>query len=271
MAQPVLDRALAVATRHVPAAARRVVPAAARRVVPTRRALATPAPAPVTPDPAPARAHAAPVSAAPALAPDRASVSPLRSPADPRDAARSLGAQRENRVGTSAPTAADRSAPDAERTPVVHVGAPAYGVRTVEARPESESGIAVAARTADVIRLGFSVAVPSVGALARVAALVEDALAEVGRDRSAVRVLLDLEVVLAGDERTARRKRSHLEYLDALAGLSWAPADTRVVTTADRLVAEVGEVARRAGVDGVVLHPLAGGAEVEAELRALVA
>jgi len=243
MAQPVLDRALAVATRHVPAAA--------RRVVPTRRAPATPAPAP------------APADAAP--------VSPLRSPADPRDAARSIGAQRENRVGTSVPTAADRLAPDAERPPVVHVGAPAYGVRTVEARPESESGIAVAARTADVIRLGFSVAVPSVGALARVAALVEDALVEVGRDRSEVRVLLDLEVVLAGDERTARRKRSHLEYLDALAGLSWAPADTRVVTTADRLVAEVGEVARRAGVDGVVLHPLAGGAAVEAELRALVA
>jgi alkanesulfonate monooxygenase SsuD/methylene tetrahydromethanopterin reductase-like flavin-dependent oxidoreductase (luciferase family) len=162
-------------------------------------------------------------------------------------------------------------APAADRAPAVHVGAPAYGVRTVEARPESESGIAVAARTADVIRLGFSVAVPSVGALARVAALVEDALADAGRDRAEVRVLLDLEVVLAGDEGTARRKRSHLEYLDALAGLSWAPADTRVVTTADRLVAEVGEVARRAGVDGVVLHPLAGGAAVEAELRALVA
>ncbi|WP_158369965.1 LLM class flavin-dependent oxidoreductase [Cellulosimicrobium cellulans] len=159
----------------------------------------------------------------------------------------------------------------ADRAVVVHVGAPAYGVRTVEHRPGSESAIAVAARTADVIRLGFSVAVPSVGALARVAALVDDALAEAGRDRTEVRVLLDLEVVLAGDERTARRKRSHLEYLDALAGLSWAPADTRVVTTADRLVAEVGEVARRAGVDGVVLHPLAGGAGVEAELRALVA
>ncbi|NHT19339.1 LLM class flavin-dependent oxidoreductase [Cellulomonas sp. IC4_254] len=161
------------------------------------------------------------------------------------------------------------SGPD--RAPVVHVGAPSYGVRTVEARPGSESAIAVAARTADVIRLGFSVAVPSVGALARVAALVEDALADAGRDRTEVRVLLDLEVVLAGDERTARRKRSHLEYLDALAGLSWAPADTRVVTTADRLVSEVGEVARRAGVDGVVLHPLAGGTEMEAELRALVA
>lgn len=201
MAQPVLDRAPAVATRHHPAGRRALAPVGAHPGAPAAR--------PVAPPPA--------------------------------------------------------------ALPTVHVRTPAYGVRTVEARPGSESAIAVAARTADVIRLGFSVAVPSVGALARVAALVEDALAEAGRTRSEVRVLLDLEVVLADDERTARRKRSHLEYLDALAGLSWAPADTRVVTTADRLVAEVGEVARRAGVDGVVLHPLAGGAAVEAELRALVA
>lgn len=208
MAQPVLDRALAVATRHLPAA--------------TRLARVPSTPAPVAPAPA-----APPAPAAATLAP-----------------------------------------PAPDRAPVVHVGSPDYGVRTVEARPGSESAIGVAARTADVIRLGFSVAVPSVGALARVAALVDDALAEAGRNRAEVRVLLDLEVVLAGDERTARRKRSHLEHLDALAGLSWAPADTRVVTTADRLVAEVREVARRAGVDGVVLHPLSGGAE---ELRALVA
>jgi alkanesulfonate monooxygenase SsuD/methylene tetrahydromethanopterin reductase-like flavin-dependent oxidoreductase (luciferase family) len=208
MAQPVLDRAPAVATRHHPAAARHTV-------------------SPLVPSPA--------------------------DPAEP-------------------PVRGERARADQRGSgPAVHVRTPAYGVRTVEARPGSESAIAVAARTADVIRLGFSVAVPSVGALARVAALVEDALADAGRDRAEVRVLLDLEVVLAGDERTARRKRSHLEYLDALAGLSWAPADTRVVTTADRLVAEVVEVARRAGVDGVVLHPLAGGAAVESELRGLVA
>ncbi|MCG7287872.1 hypothetical protein MHY85_18075 [Cellulomonas sp. ACRRI] len=250
MAQPVLDRALAVATRHVPAARR----AAAARL----------APVPPAPDPA-APAAPTPASTVPA--------SPA-SPADRLVATRSIHGRRDDPVEIAiephavAPAA---GAPGAGRAVVVHVGAPAYGVRTVEHRPGSESAIAVAARTADVIRLGFSVAVPSVGALARVAALVDDALAEAGRDRTEVRVLLDLEVVLAGDERTARRKRSHLEYLDALAGLSWAPADTRVVTTADRLVAEVGEVARRAGVDGVVLHPLSGGAEVEAELRALVA
>lgn len=224
MAQPVLDRAHAVATRHHPAARRSTT----------------------------------------------AGVPASAFPADSRAPARSIGAQRDDRVGIGA-VAAVGSAPAPAPVPAVHVRTPAYGVRTVEARPGSESAIAVAARTADVIRLGFSVAVPSVGALARVAALVDDALTEAGRDRSEVRVLLDLEVVLAGDERTARRKRSHLEHLDALAGLSWAPADTRVVTTADRLVAEVVEVARRAGVDGVVLHPLAGGPTVEDELRALVA
>jgi alkanesulfonate monooxygenase SsuD/methylene tetrahydromethanopterin reductase-like flavin-dependent oxidoreductase (luciferase family) len=161
--------------------------------------------------------------------------------------------------------------PAAARQPDVHVRTPAYGVRTVEARPGSESAISVAARTADVIRLAFSVAVPSVGALSRVAALVDETLAEQGRSRAEVRVLLDLEVVLAADERTARRKRSQLEHLDALAGLTWSPADSRVVTTADRLVAEVRELALRAGVDGVVLQPLSGGPAVDDELRALVA
>ncbi|VTR77694.1 hypothetical protein [Cellulomonas hominis] len=168
-----------------------------------------------------------------------------------------------------APAPAHPAAPAPD--PTIHVLAPDCGVRTVESRPGSESAIALAAVHADVIRLEFSVAVPSVGALSRVAALVEEAVAASGRDRAGVRVLLDLEVVLAGDERTARRKRSQLEHLDALAGLTWSPADTRVVTTADRLVDEVRELARRAGVDGVVLHPLAGGPAAAAELRALVA
>jgi alkanesulfonate monooxygenase SsuD/methylene tetrahydromethanopterin reductase-like flavin-dependent oxidoreductase (luciferase family) len=170
----------------------------------------------------------------------------------------------------TAPAAAP-AVPAVPAVPTIHVLAPDYGVRTVESRPGSESAIALAAVHADVIRLEFSVAVPSVGALSRVAALVEEAVAASGRDRADVRVLLDLEVVLAGDERTARRKRSQLEHLDALAGLTWSPADTRVVTTADRLVDEVHELAVRAGVDGVVLHPLAGGPAAAAELRALVA
>ncbi|MBU5421398.1 hypothetical protein KQI48_01835 [Cellulomonas hominis] len=155
--------------------------------------------------------------------------------------------------------------------PDIHVGSPDYGVHTVEFRPGSETAIALAAARADVIRLEFSVAVPTVGALARVVALVEEAVAEAGRDRAEVRVVLDLEVVLAADARTARRKRSHLEYLDALAGLGWSPAATRVVTTPELLAAEVRELARRAGVDAVVLLPLAGGPSAEDELRTLVA
>ncbi|QZN85253.1 hypothetical protein [Cellulomonas sp. C5510] len=155
--------------------------------------------------------------------------------------------------------------------PDIHVGTPDYGVHAVESRPGSETAIALAAARADVIRLEFSVAVPTVGALARVVGLVEEAVADAGRDRAEVRVVLDLEVVLAADERTARRKRSHLEHLDALSGLGWSPAATRVVTTPALLAAEVRELGRRAGVDGVVLLPLAGGPAAEDELRALVA
>jgi alkanesulfonate monooxygenase SsuD/methylene tetrahydromethanopterin reductase-like flavin-dependent oxidoreductase (luciferase family) len=219
MAQPVLDRAPAVATRHLPVQPHRGVrrPAALHPAdLPTGPTVAI-APEPVEP-------AAAPVPAAPVR---------------PR--------------------------------PTVDVRTPDYGVRTVEFRPGSESAITLAAARADVIRLGFSVVVPSIGALARVVALVEEEIAAVGRDRAEVRVLLDLDVVLAADERSARRKRSHLEYLDALAGLSWSPSATRVVTTAERLAAEVHELAERAGVDGVVLHPLAGGDDADERVRALVA
>jgi alkanesulfonate monooxygenase SsuD/methylene tetrahydromethanopterin reductase-like flavin-dependent oxidoreductase (luciferase family) len=219
MAQPVLDRAPAVATRHVPAAPHRAAGATSAR----RAVLAAPA-------------QVAEVPSAPAT------VRPV--------------------PAVDLPVA---------RTATIHVRTPDYGVRTVEFRPGSQSAIALAAARADVIRLGFSVVVPSVGALSRVVALVEEEIAATGRDRAEVRVLLDVDVVLAADERTARRKRSHLEYLDALAGLSWSPAATRVVTTADRLAVEVHELAERTGVDGVVLHPLAGGDEADARVRALVA
>lgn len=226
MAQPVLHRAPAVATR---------LPGAA--TAPGRHHVALPAGFL-----APRRVDGAePVAAVPAVPSVPAAAAPVRS---------------------AAPAAPG---------PDIHVGSPDYGVRTVELRPGSETAIALAAARADVIRLEFSVAVPTVGALARVVALVEEAVADAGRDRAEVRVVLDLEVVLASDERTARRKRSHLEYLDALSGLGWSPAATRVVTTPALLAAEVRELARRAGVDGVVLLPLAGGPAAEDELRALVA
>ncbi|HEY0188734.1 MAG TPA: hypothetical protein VGC67_14680 [Cellulomonas sp.] len=240
MAQPVLDRAPAVASHHLPALPHRGLRRAATHPTGPVVDLVPAADAP-TGDPAVDAATAGVVLTA--------------LPAD----------------GLSAAARVVTDLPAARPAPTVHVRTPDYGVRTVEFRPGSESAIALAAARADVIRLGFSVVLPSIGALARVVALIDEEIAAVGRERAEVRVLLDLDVVLAADERTARRKRSHLEYLDALAGLSWSPAATRVVTTADRLAAEVRELAERAGVDGVVLHPLAGGPEADARVQALVA
>lgn len=152
--------------------------------------------------------------------------------------------------------------------PAIHLHS--SGLPGVEHRPESETGLVLAAARADVIRFGFSAAVPSVGALTRVVALLAEELAAVGRSRSQVRLLLDLDLVLAADRVAARRRRAELEYLDALAGLSWSPVDGRVVTTADRLVDEVRELAERVGVDAVVLHPLGGGRATDDRLRALL-
>jgi len=140
----------------------------------------------------------------------------------------------------------------------------------IEHRPLTSTELLVAAARADVIRLAFSPQVPGVAALADLIAFAEQAIAAADRGRHEVRLLLDLDVVLAADVRTARRKRAELEYLDALSGLTWSPADTRVVTTTEQLLTELAELAERTGVDGLVLHPLGGGERVEQELRALI-
>ncbi len=143
-------------------------------------------------------------------------------------------------------------------------------VSTVEFRPESESALVLAAARADVVRLSFSAAVPTPGAMSRVVALLEEEIATVGRARSEVRILLDVEVVLAVDEAAARRKRSHLDSLDSLAGLTWTPAASRVVAAAPQVVREVLALAAFTGVDGLVLVPLAGSAQEEQRLRSLI-
>lgn len=140
----------------------------------------------------------------------------------------------------------------------------------IEHRPLTGPDLLVAAARAQTIRLSFSPQTPRIADLADRVRLAEQAIGAAGRRRGDVRVLLDLDVVIAPDARTARRKRAELEYLDALSGLTWSPAETRVVTTAELLVDEVSELAERAGVDGVVLHPLSGGDRVEQELRALI-
>lgn len=146
---------------------------------------------------------------------------------------------------------------------VVPAPAPALWLREpvlpgVEHRPATSTDLLVAAARADVIRLAFSAELPAVADLADRVALAAEAVAAAGRARHEVTVLLDLDVVLAPDDRSARRKRAELEFLDALSGLTWSPAATRVVTTAGRLLAELRELADRTGVDGLVLHPLGG-------------
>ncbi len=154
-------------------------------------------------------------------------------------------------------------------TPTIALHTPA--ATGVEHRPRDSAELLIAAARADVIRLAFSAELATIADLAARVDLAAQGIAAAGRRRHEVALLLDLDVVLAADERAARRKRADLEYLDALTGLTWSPAATRVVTTADLLLAELRELAERTGVDGLVLHPLTEGARVEAELRRLVA
>lgn len=136
-------------------------------------------------------------------------------------------------------------------------------------RPESEAGVTLGAARADVVRLGFSARVPSLAAMRRLVEAVEDEIAAVGRDRSSVRIVLDVEVVLTDDDAAARRKRAQLDHLDALAGIAWAPSGTRVVAATPDVVNAAVELGERVGADEVVLVPLTGSADVE-RLRLLV-
>lgn len=106
------------------------------------------------------------------------------------------------------------------------------------------------AATPTTVHLAFDRDANSASAMARRIAQVR---AEHGGD---VRVLVEVEVVLAEDAAAAARKRSQLELLDALVGLAWSPSSVRVVTTADRVEEESGRLAGRLGADGVVLLPV---------------
>ena len=114
-------------------------------------------------------------------------------------------------------------------------------------RPESEAGVTLGAARADVVRLGFSARVPSLAAMRRLVEAVEDEIAAVGRDRSSVRIVLDVEVVLTDDDAAARRKRAQLDHLDALAGIAWAPSGTRVVAATPDVVNAAVELGERVG------------------------
>lgn len=156
--------------------------------------------------------------------------------------------------------------------PAVTVGAPAPradGSDPLVLRAESPTDLTLGAARADVLRLGFSSAIPSVAEMSRLVALLEREIAAFGRDRAGVRIALDVEVVLADDDGDARRRRTHLDHLDALAGISWSAAATRVVGVPGEVVAAALRLAERVGADEVVLVPLSGRAGAD-RLRDLV-
>ncbi|CAN5168207.1 hypothetical protein BH11ACT1_BH11ACT1_16600 [soil metagenome] len=182
------------------------------------------------------------------------------------------------RTVTPAPTAAPAAArtvagrPRSAARTAVAVAVPSPqpdGSAPLQFRPESEAGLALGAARADVVRLGFSAGVPSIAAMRQLVAAVEEEIAAVGRDRSSVRIVLDVEVVVADDDAAARRKRAVLDHLDALAGITWAPSATRVVAAPRGVVDAAVTLGERVGADEVVLVPLTGGADVE-RLRLVV-
>jgi alkanesulfonate monooxygenase SsuD/methylene tetrahydromethanopterin reductase-like flavin-dependent oxidoreductase (luciferase family) len=171
-----------------------------------------------------------------------------------------------DRPRTVAPVPAVAAQGGREPRPIVAVDAPGPqpdGSAPLVFRPESEAGLALGAARADVVRLGFSARVPSVAAMRRLVSAVEGEITAVGRDRASVRIVLDVEVVLAADDAAARRKRAHLDHLDALAGIAWAPSGTRVVAAPAGVVPAAVELGERVGADEVVLVPLTGRADVE--------
>jgi alkanesulfonate monooxygenase SsuD/methylene tetrahydromethanopterin reductase-like flavin-dependent oxidoreductase (luciferase family) len=179
-----------------------------------------------------------------------------------------------DRPRTVVPTPAGAAATRRGRAPrttvgVVVPGPQPDGSAPLVFRPGSEAGLALGAARADVVQLGFSARVPSLAAMRRLVEAVEDEIAAVGRERSSVRIVLDVKVVLTDDDAAARRKRAQLDHLDALAGIAWAPSGTRVVAATPGVVDAAVELGERVGADEVVLVPLTGSADVE-RLRLLV-
>ncbi|MDM8084410.1 LLM class flavin-dependent oxidoreductase [Cellulomonas cellasea] len=126
----------------------------------------------------------------------------------------------------------------------------------------SDATLLLAAARADVVRVGFSSDAPDRAAMAALVAEVEEEVAAVGRRRADVTVLLDVEVVVVADEAAAQRKSQQLACLDAMAGVAWPVAATRVVATADQAPVVAARLAQEVGADGAYVIPLAGSADL---------
>lgn len=108
----------------------------------------------------------------------------------------------------------------------------------------------VAAARADVIRI----AAPTVDAARDVAVRVRRAAAEARRDPASLRILLDVEVVIA---ETADAAERDLAQLDNWSGARYEPASVFYRGDAPGVARLITDVAATGDVDGVTLRPLA--------------
>ncbi|GIG40277.1 hypothetical protein [Cellulomonas phragmiteti] len=113
--------------------------------------------------------------------------------------------------------------------------------------------LALAAARADVVRVVHSAALPTEAAVRALVSVLEDEVAAVGRDRRDVRLVLEVEAVVAADDADVARRRTAIAYAEAFAALTWSPSATWLVAPLDRLSSDAAALAARTGVDAVAL------------------
>ncbi|GEM_PF-663867 len=145
-------------------------------------------------------------------------------------------------VGAPLRTAADGRDHDRPRAEVVVASAALDDVELLRS-----------AARADAVRIRFSAALPNATAVRTLVAVLEGHVLAVGRRREDVRLVLEVETVVARDEADAARRRSWLAHVEAFAGASWAPSASWVVAPRERVVADGVALARHTGVDVVAL------------------
>ncbi|QCB92622.1 hypothetical protein [Cellulomonas shaoxiangyii] len=123
----------------------------------------------------------------------------------------------------------------------------------LDAESLTETTVALAAARADVIRLVHSAVLPTPAAVRALVDVLAAEIAAVGRDRTEVRVVLQVEAVVARDEADAARRREAVTYAEAFSGAVWASSVTWLVAPVERLVADAHALAARAQVDAVEL------------------
>jgi len=188
------------------------------------------------------------------------------------------------------------TAPDAGFDPAAHpTGTSARGrgtlptalVRVVRpddrARPDElllddrtlgPTSLALAAARAGTVRLRHGAALPTRAAVRALVAMLAGEIAAAGRDRRDVRMVLEVEVVVADDEADAVRRRTNLALSAAFSHATWHADTVVLVAPVGGIGARARELAAEVGVDQVDLV-LVGGTrtrarDVVASLRAMV-